>query len=636
MVDMSQDLVRPGQAKGAADDLLLGFRISSWGAEQIVDAALAGLTVGARPTLVITVNTDHVTKLRHDAAFAAAYTRADIIVCDGWPVALYARLRGHPVRRITGYEIGEVLLRRRSIPQPHRMGFVVDSTATEQALYGWAAQRGMRDRVKAWVPPHNFEHDPIYGAWLARAVADHGTTLLVMGVGAPRSEVFVDRHAEILPACWAFCIGQAVRVEVGLTTRAPPLMQQLRLEWFWRILKEPRRLLGRYIVSTVGFLMAIAADTSGRPVLMGHAAAVSPAQTAFVVSMFGQRGGGMGRIVEYLIEATDGRLAGLNLTRVDTRGQGKAHLSLHHLGIGLLRVWSAAFAGRATLLHLNMAERGSIFRKGIMMLAVKPFKTRTVLHLHAAEIIPMYQRISGLNRFLVRRVFMMADRIIVLGDVWRQWLIGTVGIPANRIDIVHNGVPDFSGQRVERPVDAPVRLLFLANLHPRKGLGDLLPALASLSGLQTAWRLRVAGGGDDARLREQAQQLGIDDRVTFLGWIDHAQAQTELGQADIVALPSYEEGLPLVILEALAAGVPVVTTPVGAIGEVLTHDETALIVQPGDQIGLAGQIARLMTEPGLHQRISVASRKLYEERFSLDKFAQQIERVYRKTLIGSR
>ncbi len=610
---------------------VLGFRVSPLSAAQIVDAALAGPRPG-RPNLVITANTDHVAKLRRDAALAAAYRAAAVIVCDGWPVAAYARLRGHPVRRVTGYEIAALLMRQRPIPPVHRLFFVVDSAATEQAMHRWAERRGLAGQVAVAVPPMGFERDGAYCAELARTVREHAATLLVMGVGAPRSEVFVHRHAGMLPPCWALCVGQAVRVEAGLSSRAPRFMQRLNGEWLWRILLEPRRLLGRYVVSTAGFLRAVAADARGGAVLAGSAPARDAAPVGFVVSMFGQRGGGMGRIVEYLLASTQGRLAGLRLVRVDTRGQGRAHLSLHHLAAGVGQVWWAALAGRAALLHLNMAERGSIFRKGVMLLAAKPFGMRTVLHLHAAEIIPMFERIPGRRRFLVRRVFLAADRIIVLGEVWRQWLVSTVGVPADRIEVVHNGVPDFSGRHVPRAEGEPFRILFLGNLHARKGLADLLAGLALLAGEQAHWRLLIAGGGDDAPFRQQAERLGIAGRVAFLGWVDHARAQELLGGADALALPSYQEGLPLVILEALAAGVPVVTTPVGAIGEVLTDDATALIVRPGDTAALARAVGRLIAEPELRARLSSAARALFQERFSLEKFSERVGQVYQAVL----
>jgi N-acetylglucosaminyldiphosphoundecaprenol N-acetyl-beta-D-mannosaminyltransferase len=81
-----------------------------------------------------------------------------------------------------------------------------------------------------------------------------------MGVGAPRSEVFVDRYRRLLPACWAFCVGQAIKVELGLVRRAPRSWQVSGLEWLGRLAQEPKRLAGRYARSSVGFAMAVLED----------------------------------------------------------------------------------------------------------------------------------------------------------------------------------------------------------------------------------------------------------------------------------------------------------------------------------------------------------------------------------------
>jgi N-acetylglucosaminyldiphosphoundecaprenol N-acetyl-beta-D-mannosaminyltransferase len=246
------------------DRRLFGFRLTQAVAADIVAAALADGDTADRLTLVVTPNTDHIAKLRYSAAFRSAYRRADVIVCDGWPVALYARLLGIAAPRVTGWDIAEELMRRQPIPEHQRFFFVVDSAETVAGIAAWAERRGLAGRVTSWVPPVGFEADIAECAQLAAAIRAHGTTILMMGVGAPRSEVFVSREAEALPGCWAFCVGQAVRTEAGLAPRAPRLLRRLGLEWLWRILREPRRLLSRYVAATSGFLAAVLDDRLGR------------------------------------------------------------------------------------------------------------------------------------------------------------------------------------------------------------------------------------------------------------------------------------------------------------------------------------------------------------------------------------
>jgi N-acetylglucosaminyldiphosphoundecaprenol N-acetyl-beta-D-mannosaminyltransferase len=102
------------------------------------------------------------------------------------------------------------------------------------------------------------------GAPLAARIAAHRPDILVMGVGSPQSEVFADAWAAALPPCWVLCVGQGVKVALGLVRRAPPVMQAAQAEFLWRLGQEPRRLAGRYSRGAVLFLLAVLADLAGR------------------------------------------------------------------------------------------------------------------------------------------------------------------------------------------------------------------------------------------------------------------------------------------------------------------------------------------------------------------------------------
>jgi N-acetylglucosaminyldiphosphoundecaprenol N-acetyl-beta-D-mannosaminyltransferase len=246
-----------------------GLSISTDSARAI--AALAAGTergAGDGVGLVVTPNIDHIAVIRRSPALARAYRNAERIVCDGWPVALYARLCGVRVDRVTGCEITAELMRMAPFPAWQRVFFVVDSKPTREAVEHWAAHNGVPAAVA--VPPFGFERDAAYCDGLARQIAAHATTLLVMAVGAPRSEVFVDTHRDSLPPCWAFCVGQAVKIELGLVRRASPGWQAAGLEWLWRLRQEPGRLARRYVTAAYGFCAAVIEDQvrnlrTGRP-----------------------------------------------------------------------------------------------------------------------------------------------------------------------------------------------------------------------------------------------------------------------------------------------------------------------------------------------------------------------------------
>ena len=219
------------------------------------------LTPAMDVRLVVTPNLDHVVRLRRDRSFRDAYRGAAMVLCDGFPVHVYAKLHAHRLHRVTGCDLTDALMHARpadALVSP-RWFFVVDGTRTAAAIRAWAVRFGA-ERVDVAVPPPNFIGDEAACETLARQIAAHETTLLVMGVGAPQSEIFVDRARAILPPCWAICVGQAVKVSLGLVTRAPPALRALHLEWLWRVCQEPRRLGRRYGLGAFAFLLAVAED----------------------------------------------------------------------------------------------------------------------------------------------------------------------------------------------------------------------------------------------------------------------------------------------------------------------------------------------------------------------------------------
>jgi glycosyltransferase involved in cell wall biosynthesis len=125
-----------------------------------------------------------------------------------------------------------------------------------------------------------------------------------------------------------------------------------------------------------------------------------------------------------------------------------------------------------------------------------------------------------------------------------------------------------------------------------------------------------------------AAELGIADRVTFTGWLSQEDARREMVNSDALILPAYDEGLPLVILEALATGTPVICTPVGSIPEVLEDGRDALFVTPGNEAEITAAIATLMDDPALHRRLAAEGSSLYQRLFTMDAFARAVGALY--------
>lgn len=223
-----------------------------------------------------------------------------------------------------------------------------------------------------------------------------------------------------------------------------------------------------------------------------------------------------------------------------------------------------------------------------------------------------------------------------------------IGADPGRVEVVPYGVdvtrfkPDAGARARVRAAlrlaeDAPL-VFAVGRLVRKKGFEYLIDAMpAILANARTV--LAIAGEGDlDAELRERARQSGAADAIRFLGNVSQHDVAGYLAGADIVAVPSVRDdagnidGLPNVVMEALASGTPVVATPAGGIGAVVTHERTALVVPERDVAGLARAISRLIAEPALGRSIGNAARDLASSRFGWERTAQSFEAAYGRAL----
>lgn len=240
-------------AQPAATVQLFGLSFHTGSAAEIVAAVAARPADG--PRMIVTANIDHIVQLSENAAFRTAYGRAAARTLDGMPLVWLARTAcRQTVHRITGHDLLACIL---ADPPPFasRVFFVSARQDAADRLADRLRAAGLPNgAVASAVPPFGFEGDPHYGRSLAERIRAHGTTLLVMGVGAPKSEIWVDRQGRALGDPVVFCVGDALAVAAGCLPRAPGLMQRLGLEWIFRFQQAPRRLFHRYFIKSWRFV----------------------------------------------------------------------------------------------------------------------------------------------------------------------------------------------------------------------------------------------------------------------------------------------------------------------------------------------------------------------------------------------
>jgi glycosyltransferase involved in cell wall biosynthesis len=344
--------------------------------------------------------------------------------------------------------------------------------------------------------------------------------------------------------------------------------------------------------------------------------------------------GGIGRAMLYATRAWDASGRGPLWTLVDARGTGSLLTSPVHLAGSLVRIAGARLAGRLDLLHLNVAGRGSTVRKLILALWAELLRLPTIVHLHDFDYAADLARRPAWQRALVARMFGRARCCIVLGLRDRDLVLTRLGVEPGRVAVLHNAVPDPGPPPVRARAggQGPARLLFLGHLSARKGVPELLEALATPALSARNWELDLAGGGEVERFRAEAGRLGLAGRCRFHGWLGQEAAWNLLRAADLLVLPSHAEGQAMALLEAMAHGLAIVATEVGAHGEAVADGREALLVRPGDAPGLAAAIGRLLDDPALRVRLGAAARRRYLEGFTIDRYAARLAELYRRAL----
>ena len=334
---------------------------------------------------------------------------------------------------------------------------------------------------------------------------------------------------------------------------------------------------------------------------------------------------GMSQMVRYFSEAWSNEGRAPHVRIVDTTGchVGWSRRSISKIWLQPLKyltaatvIFVAALFGRISVLHLHVAEGGSVLRKLLLMELVRLFKVPTIIHMHAANFPGFYAGLPHICQQWVFRAFNHCTTFIVLGKTFRDYFVSTVMVKPDRIVIIPNGVPD---PGFTQKLDTHCcELLFLGTLTKRKGLHELLTVLARPEFIKQNWQLRVAGAGDPEPWLKHIADCKLNGRVSLLGWTDPDKARVLLAECDVLVLPSHNEALPLVILEAMAHGRPVVTTPVGSIQDVVIHELNGLLVEPGNAADLASALDQMIRDPGLRRQMGLNARAAYEAQFTVE------------------
>ena len=303
-------------------------------------------------------------------------------------------------------------------------------------------------------------------------------------------------------------------------------------------------------------------------------------------------------------------------------------------GSKIRKLWQAAKAyvrflvrlPRCDIVHVNMASDASYYRKSVFIRTAFLFGRKIVIHQHGGNFPAFYEReLDDRGRARVRKVLAMCDALLVLGTAWRDFF-GRISDP-DKIKILSNAVP--IPQSADRRYGVH-KILYLGRICKDKGIDELLDAMAALRGECPGVRLYLGGIWEDASLRKRAAAL--DGPVSDLGWLDSEAKNRRLDECDIFVLPSYYEGQPVSVLEAMAHGCGIVVTRTGSVPDLIRDGENGLLIEPKNTEALHDALLALLTDDGLCRRLGESARQTAEASFSIEDHIHKLLSVYAEVL----
>jgi glycosyltransferase involved in cell wall biosynthesis len=338
--------------------------------------------------------------------------------------------------------------------------------------------------------------------------------------------------------------------------------------------------------------------------------------------------GGIDRLNDMIFDAIAVRPEfQISLDRLVTRGQRGLVAAQFVFAYAMIRLWLSALRGDTNLLHIHLSDKGSMYRKTVLGSFARLLRIPYLIHLHGVLLNELPPPGSSYLARAVNRLFEQSDHIIVLGRYWAGVVSERLPSVAHKISVIPNATPPSHLDQMPAK-DGHVRISFLGQLGQRKGTAELIEALSRLAG-RTDWIATIAGDGEVEASRAKVRSLGIGDRVDVPGWLDAPASDELLRRTDILVLPSFAENLPMVILEAFAHGVPVVSTHVGAIPEVVDPGRNGLLVSAGDVPALTNALMLLIEDAELRRRLGEAARLDHAERYDIGSYVTQLAEIWR-------
>ena len=276
------------------------------------------------------------------------------------------------------------------------------------------------------------------------------------------------------------------------------------------------------------------------------------------------------------------------------------------------------------IVHVNVASDSSYYRKSLFIKAAKRVGKKIVIHQHGGDFETFYEKEQNdRGRAKIRQVLGMGDVFLVLSPALEQFFKGI--LEPSKVILFPNAVP--VPDSIEKEYGKQ-RILFLGRLCKEKGLRELFSILPQLHGQFPQMHVLLGGIWEDEELLEEAAKM--KEYVTDLGWLQGEAKKDYLRTSDLFVFPTYFEGQPVSVLEAMAYQCGIVATRVGGIPQMIEQEQTGLLIEPKNPEGLKSALEKLLSDPEVCERLGKNARAKVQKEFSIEKSLQELIKIYQQ------
>jgi glycosyltransferase involved in cell wall biosynthesis len=277
------------------------------------------------------------------------------------------------------------------------------------------------------------------------------------------------------------------------------------------------------------------------------------------------------------------------------------------------------------IVHIHVSSGWGFWQKSIYQQIASMMGKKTILHMHGGPFVEFYNSQKGIKRKIINRTLTTADRIIALTPGWKSFYKKITS--EEKIDVIANFVDIPNIQKKYKRI--PGRILFVGRVQKEKGIYELLEAIRLLDDKKIS--LAIVGPLDIAQkdIKEHIKKLGISKNVEIIGAIPNEKIKKYYLESELFVLPSYYECMPISILEALTYGLPIISTDVGGIPEIISKSNGA-IVKPKNPKELSEAIKEIIYNKRLREHIRQTNLQL-SKTYSKNKFIKNLEKTYEQT-----